>query len=445
LFYTFLTTVLLMLMCVLNLHSITFAQNMKGPILSDPELTTELVSGGISFPTTMAFLGPDDILILDKNNGTVKRMVNGDLLNEPLLQVNVSNQGERGMLGIAVQKNNGGPTYVFLYYSEPQPSPTNDKNLSHTIQPTANRLYRYELDLNQSRLIKPMPILALPASLKTNHNGGVVTIGPDNNVYTVVGDLVGHRTLAQNQRSAKDVDGSGGILRVTPEGNPLDHGTISNSYPLSLYYAYGIRNSFGIAFDPITGKLWDTENGDSYGDEINLAEPGFNSGWSRVQGMPSLYFSNSHENFNPGDLVDFGGKGKYSDPEFSWNFSVGVTAIKFFDSDKLGEKYKNDMFVGDFHNGYLYHFDLNKKRTGLSLNASLDDKVANKKDELKQVIFGQGFGAITDIEVGPDGYLYVLSLHQGGPNCNPKHPEQALGCIKYTSGIEGSLYRIIRR
>jgi glucose/arabinose dehydrogenase len=264
-------------------------------------------------------------------------------------------------------------------------------------------------------------------------------------VYTVVGDLVSHRTLAQNQRSGNDVDGSGGILRVTPEGKPLDHGTISNSYPLNLYYAYGIRNSFGIDFDPITGKLWDTENGDSFGDEINLVEPNFNSGSSIVQGMSSLYSLYGNKNFNPGDLVDLGGKGKYSDPKFSWNASVGVTAIKFLDSDKLGKKYKNDMFVGDFHNGYLYHFDLNKKRTGLSLNASLDDKVANNKEELKQVIFAQGFGAITDIEVGPDGYLYIMSLHQGGPNCNPKHPEQALACIKYNSGIEGSVYRIIRR
>jgi glucose/arabinose dehydrogenase len=432
-----------MLICVLNLHNIAFAQNTKGPILSDPQLTTELVGDGISFPTSMAFLGPDDILILEKNNGTVKRMVNGELLTEPLLQVNVSNQGERGMLGIAVQKNNGGPTYVYLYYSEPVSS--NDKNLSHIVEQTANRLYRYELDLNQGRLIKPMQILALPATLKTNHNGGVVTIGPDNNVYTVVGDLVGHRTLAQNQRSGNDVDGSGGILRVTPEGKPLEHGSISNSYPLNLYYAYGIRNSFGIDFDPITGKLWDTENGDSFGDEINLVEPYFNSGSSRVQGMSSLYSLYGNKIFNPGDLVDFGGKGKYSDPKFSWNTSIGVTAIKFLDSDKLGIKYKNDMFVGDFHNGYLYHFDLDKKRTGLLLNVPLDDKVANNKEELKQVIFGQGFGAITDIEVGPDGYLYVMSIHQGGPNCNPKHPEQALACIKYNSGIEGSVYRIIRR
>ena len=54
---------------------------------------------------------------------------------------------------------------------------------------------------------------------------------------------------------------------------------------LACHYAYGIRNSFGIDFDPITGTLWDTENGPICGDELNLVEPGFNSGWDKVQGM----------------------------------------------------------------------------------------------------------------------------------------------------------------
>ena len=58
-------------------------------------------------------------------------------------------------------------------------------------------------------------------------------------------------------------------------GNPI----------ISKYYAYGIRNSFGLDFDPITGKLWDTENGPTFGDEINLVEPGFNSGWNKIQGI----------------------------------------------------------------------------------------------------------------------------------------------------------------
>ena len=190
-----------------------------------------------------------------------------------------------------------------------------------------------------------------------------------------------------------------------------------------MYYAYGLRNSFGIDFDPVSGKLWDTENGPGFGDEINLVEPGFNSGWSQVQGMMEYqleteeklreegknYYGGPVAPDRPDGLVDFNGIGEYSSPEFIWNQTVGVTSIKFLDSDKLGKDYQNDMFVGDFNNGNLYHFDLSEDRNQLLLNGTLEDRIANDQDELQKAILGHGFIGITDIEVGPDGYLYVLS------------------------------------
>jgi glucose/arabinose dehydrogenase len=87
--------------------------------------------------------------------------------------------------------------------------------------------------------------------------------------------------------------------------------------------------------------------------------------------------------------------------------------LKFLDSDKLGKQYQNDMFVGDFNNGNIYHFYLNIERTKLILNGTLEDTVANTSDELQNIIFAQGFGRITDMEVSPDGYLYVLSSYKG--------------------------------
>ena len=186
-----------------------------------------------------------------------------------------------------------------------------------------------------------------------------------------------------------------------------------------MYYAFGIRNSFGIDFDPVTGKLWDTENGEDSGDEINLVEPGFNSGWNKIQGIWSKGGdrSSTHtENviLNPDNLEDFGGKAKYSPPEFTWEDSIGPTALKFLNSDKLGKEYQNDIFVGDVHNGNLYHYKLDKQRTGLLfLEESLSDKVADADEENAGIIFGEGFGSISDLEVGPDGYLYIVSLGRG--------------------------------
>jgi hypothetical protein len=67
------------------------------------------------------------------------------------------------------------------------------------------------------------------------------------------------------------------------------------------------------------------------------------------------------------------------------------------------------MFVGDFNNGNIYHFDLSEDRDQLLLNSTLEDRIANDQDELQKAILGHGFIGITDIEVGPDGYLHVLS------------------------------------
>jgi glucose/arabinose dehydrogenase len=102
-------------------------------------------------------------------------------------------------------------------------------------------------------------------------------------------------------------------------------------------------------------------------------------------------------------------KGTYSEPEFTWRNVVAPTAIEFFNSDKLGKQYQNDMFVGDIIMGNLYHFELNENRDALALNGSLSDKVADGYEELDQVIFAQGFRGITDIDIGPDGYLYFLT------------------------------------
>jgi aldose sugar dehydrogenase len=182
--------------------------------------------------------------------------------------------------------------------------------------------------------------------------------------------------------------------------------------PLNKYYAYGIRNSFGIDFDPVSGKLWDTENGPDYGDEINLVEPGFNSGWPKVQGIwkPNSNGGQAGDiNLSPDDLINFGGIGNYSFPEFVWFDTVGLTGLEFLSSDKYGEQYRDDMFVGDFKNGNIYHFDLDKNRTGLYFREPLTDRIAQNPKELQNIIFGQGFGGITDIELGPDGYLYILA------------------------------------
>jgi glucose/arabinose dehydrogenase len=199
------------------------------------------------------------------------------------------------------------------------------------------------------------------------------------------------------------------------DGRPAGR-ILLDSGPLSLYYGYGLRNSFGMDFDPLTKKLWLTDNGPGFGDEINLVEPGFNGGWAYISGMMRMSNDSSYEGYPlPTSMVDFDKKGKYSPPKFTWTHPVGPTALKFLTSDKYGEKYENDIFIGEGNNGRIYHFDLNQNRTKLLLHDSLQDKIANSDEELNDVIFAKGFRAfdVTDLVVGPDGYLYVVAMVQG--------------------------------
>ena len=387
------------------------------PSIRDPYLRVEVVAEGITFPTSMAFLARDDILVLEKNTGTIKRIIHNQVQPEPLLDLNVANQGERGLLGIGVAKNNNnGSTYVFLYFTE---SSTGD-DYSGDVginEPLGNRLYRY-VWLNNS-LINPKLLLDLPAVPGPNHNGGKIVIGPDNNVYLSIGnvndkELQEFHTRAENVNVEKEADGRSGILRITQDGRAVskDNSTLlGNADPLDKYFAYGIRNSFGMEFDPVTGKLWDTENGPDFGDEINLVERGFNSGWLKVQGIwkKGQGGQAGDIDLSPDDLIDFGGKGKYSIPEFIWFITVGPTELEFLNSDKYADQYKNDMLVGDVKNGNLYRFDLNDNRTDLYLREPLVDRIAQNPKELQNIVFGQGFGGITDVELGPDGYLYILA------------------------------------
>jgi glucose/arabinose dehydrogenase len=433
-----------------------FAQTSEGPVLrysddagnpvfNQPGFTAEVVAEGLSLPTTMAFLSQNDILVLEKDKGTVMRVIDGEVQPQPLLDVNVATEVERCMCGIAISQNNEtGNTYVFLYYTEAQGEDGG--------APIGNRLYRYELENGQpggsigaddidsspeasasspssAQLVNPTLLLDLPAVPGPRHNGGAITIGPDNNLYIPIGDtdkVTGGTTQTQNNDELP-ADGAGGILRVTQDGEPvLDPSTgsyiLGEDYPFNLYYAYGIRNSFGIGFDPVTGNLWDSENGPGYGDEINLVYPGFNSGWNQIQGVWQRGDGDPREgqstiaSVQPEGLVDFDGNGQYQTPKLTFLYTIGPTALKFLDSTKYGAGYQNDLFLGDVHAGNLYHFSLNEDRTELLLPQPLIDRIADTDTESNSeaIVFATGFAGISDIEVSPyDGYMYVVSLGQG--------------------------------
>lgn len=397
---------------------------IAGPKVTDSNLKVELVARNLDFPTAIDFLAKDHFLITEKNIGNVLELINGNV-TASLLHIDVGYKDERGLLGIAISGNESKEStanrFVFVSYTQCV------KDKATDINDCGNYISRYKLDTNTNKLVEPKLVIRLPGLPGPSHNGGKLIMDKENNLLVTIGDLQptkfnqnngGYDTKAQNIINGTSPDGRAGILRVTQDGKPVGTGILGEEYPLNLYYAYGIKNSFGIAFDPVTQNLWETENGPQFGDEINLVKPGFNSGWEKVQGIWRLNQTREKETvFDDSkkevEFVNFNGKGVYSAPEFVWDKPVAPTALAFLDSDKLGKQYTNDIFVGSAKKGTIFRFDLNADRESLKLAGDLADSVYSKKEDYGNAVFGENFGVITDLKVGPDGYLYVVSASRG--------------------------------
>ena len=221
-------------------HSLALA----APTPRDPALSISEIASGLSGPTTLAFIGTQDILVLQKNDGRVRRVIGGVLQSAPVLDVAVDSSSERGMLGIAVHPNFPTSPFVYLHYT--QSSTGSDSSGSAA----GNRVSRYTW--NGAILTSPLLILDLPASPGPNHDGGVIMFGPDEKLYIVIGDLNRNGQL-QNFAGGAAPDDTSVILRLNDDGSiPNDNPFSSQAGNFAKYYAYGIRNSFGMAFDPLT-------------------------------------------------------------------------------------------------------------------------------------------------------------------------------------------------
>jgi len=366
-------------------------------VLYDEDFKVEVFVSGLDRPTAMNFIG-DDILILEKNYGKVRLVRDGKLQEKPILDVEVNNNIERGMLGITSNDST-----VYLYFTQSEIDGGESQG---------NHIYKYIWD---GEVLKDPELIHVLPGKSQIHNGGAMIADKEGKIYAVIGDQnpnedIEKYSILQNHPPVK-ADDTGIILLVESDGSVLKPSTTSN--PFDYYYAIGIRNSYGLEIDPLTGHLWDTENGADKVDEINLVEPKFNSGWFITMGPAS-----DEQISNLPSVEDY----TYSDPEFSWEATVAPTALKFANSVQF-QKYKNDLFVGTCNEGYLFKFTLNAERTGFVFNDSnLEDLVVNVSpssegyknlESMKDILFGSNFGCVTDIEFGPDGNLYVTSITSG--------------------------------
>jgi glucose/arabinose dehydrogenase len=377
-----------------TIAALLFALSMTGAhaqSLTDADLlVTPFLGAGTVDPIAVRFTDANAGFLIEKG-GAVKRFDGGSLAT--VLDLSVATNSERGLLGIALDPGYAQNRHVYLYYSAGSGSSW-----------TENRLARYTW--NGTSLADPTPLATFGTSGDgqangPNHNGGPLLFGPDGKLYGVTGDL--NRSGIEQNRSATQSAHTGGVFRLNADGTvPQDNPFASHTHAdVRRWYTYGLRNSFGLAVDPATNSLWNTENGPDSHDEINRLFAGMNSGWNRLMGP------DARDPDSTADLIALPGSA-YADPEFSFAQPIGITALHFLHGSALGAPYDDAVLVGEVNGGRLWLLRLNGARDGFELPGDLADGVLDPGDALTP--FGTGFGIVTDITRGPDGALYITSF-----------------------------------
>lgn len=465
-----------------------YADSIPATIMDPALQVSNFIDAGITQPIGIVFLAQDDALILEKASGQIKRVINGVLQAAPVLDLAVNSNSERGLLSLVLHPDFPRTSQVFIRWTES--STGADSAVVTEVPLLGNRVDRYIWD--GSKLVFDQNLIKLRslqtdnitvtghagianANAQGNHNGGVMKFGPDGKLYLFMGDQ-GRRGWLQNLPNGPfltsplvdDTYGgpapdnahfSGMIVRLNTDGTtPADNPFFAAGAAIGgeaganiqKIYSYGHRNGFGMAFDPQTGYLWDTENADDAFSELNRVVPGMNGGWVQLAGptyrfaqfkmIETTQFTNAVQQVRyPPTRLAYTAPvalsrlfmlpgASYVEPELSWKYEIGPAGTTFVQGDKLGSNLNGTLWIGSARSfsqvggngGSLYRLRLTADRLHVDLSADvrLADKVADnlfrpaKFDgtESETLQIGTGFGTTTDIEQGPDGNLYVVSL-----------------------------------
>jgi glucose/arabinose dehydrogenase len=314
---------------------------------------------GLQTPTAMAF-APDGRLFVAEQGGKLRVIKNGKLLSQSFLTVRTDPSGERGLLGVAIHPRFSSNRYVYVYYTVPG-------------NPPHNRVSRFTADPNN-------PDVALFGSEKvilelnnlsgaTNHNGGALQFGRDGKLYIGVGDN------ANSANSQKLTNLLGKVLRLNSDGSiPTDNPFYSRARGKNrAIYALGLRNPFTLGIDPKTGAIRVNDVGQHTWEEINRGQRGANYGWPACEGRCAA--------------------NGFANPiyQYATNDHGAITGGTFYRGTKFPAAYVGSYFFADYLQGFIRRLD--SAGTARSFHSRAKSPV--------------------DLEVGPDGSLYYLSLFDG--------------------------------
>ncbi|MEE8169854.1 MAG: PQQ-dependent sugar dehydrogenase [Phycisphaerae bacterium] len=335
-----------------------------GPAGTTP-ITVEIAASGLEIPWGIAWLPDGDMLVTERTGGLLRIRPGGGVTR--LAEIPVSPSGEGGLLGIALHPDFAANHWVYLYY-------TTSSNGS-----IINQVERWILSPDGAGIAADRVIVAgIPA--RQFHNGGRIRFGPDGRLYVGTGDA-GSPDLAQDVNSL-----AGKILRVTDEGGIPD----DNPFPGSATWIYGVRNTQGLDWRD-DGLLVMTDHGPSGGpaegfrsghDEFNVAYRGANLGW------PDIFACET-------------AAGMVS-PSMTWAEAMPPGGAAVYTGTEIPE-WRGDVFIGVLGGENVGHLH--------RLRLSGDGNVVISETYLRG---DQGFGRLRDIQMGPDGGLYVTSSNCDG-------------------------------
>jgi glucose/arabinose dehydrogenase len=315
------------------------------------------IVGGLDFPTGFTFAADGRIFYGERFTGEIRIYDPVSHSNTHFDTIaNLKTEGERGLLGIALHPDYPATAWVYVYATV---------NVSGH---TRNQIIRID-DVGGTG--GAQKILWQGADQNaTNHVGGRILFGPDGMLYFVQGDLA-------SPGNAQNLDKTAGkVLRMTPGGKVPD----GNPFPDSKVWSYGLRNSFGFNFDPVTGYLWETENGPECNDEVNRIRKGKNFGWGSHEtcSTPPSPPKNTNQD-GPSPIL----------PDRWWDTTIAPVGLTFCVGCSIADQ-----------EGTMWYAAYN---TSDIRRAKLD---ASRKTIDKQGVMYHHSGSVYSMERGPDEEVY---------------------------------------
>lgn len=319
-----------------------------------PEIRVEVVAEGLDTVWGMAF-SSDGRVFLTERPGRIRVLEGGILKTEPWATLDVVEQSESGLMGIALHPKFPQTPHLFVYAT--MSTPTGNENWIIRFRQEAGR------GIQDAVLLKGIPAGNI-------HDGGRLKFGPDGKLWATTGDA------GVPSRSQDDLSLGGKVLRLNDDGTiPLD-----NPNPAFHWWTKGHRNVQGIDWHPISGLPYITEHGPQVDDEINILRKGRNYAWP---------------------LTGRQNNAAFEDPIYVYRATIAPAGAAFF-TDPLGKK-------PEWKNAFFFATLKEKDLRVLHLDPETGTQVVKE-----EVLYDGEYGRLRDVVPGPDGNLYVgTSNHDG--------------------------------